>query len=467
MSTSESALELSYGRPFRFPESFLWGTSTAAFQVEGASTEEGRGESIWDRFCATPGKVAFGHDGSRAADQFHRYREDIELMTQLGAGAYRFSLAWPRIFPDGVHENPRGFDYYHRLIDALLEAGIRPAVTLYHWDLPQTLQDAGGWPARDTAYRYADYAARCFEALGDKVDFWITLNEPWCSSHMGYLYGAHAPGIKDRPAAYRAVHHLLLAHGLAVQAHRAGPRGGTGARTGNSEQTSWIGITINTSTPRAATRRPEDREAADRAADERTRLFLDPIVGRGYPQRHLAAYPGVVMPVQEGDMEVISTKVDFLGLNYYDEQAVRASTKHPEGFETVATHHETTDMGWDVVPAGLYRLLVRIYDEYRLPLYVTENGCATPDLPTRDGKTVHDPGRVAYLRNHFRAMARAMEDGVKLRGYFLWSFIDNFEWAEGYTKRFGIVYCDYQDFRRIPKDSFHFYREVIAGNEPL
>ncbi|MBM4038292.1 MAG: beta-glucosidase [Planctomycetes bacterium] len=440
---------------WQFPDGFLWGTATASYQVEGAASEDGRGPSIWDTFCRTPGKVKHGHTGDVASDQFHRYAEDVKLMRDLGVGAYRFSLAWPRIFPQGTGaQNPKGFDYYHRLLDALLAAGIRPAVTLYHWDLPQPLEDAGGWPARDTAKHFADYAAACFVALGDKVDFWITLNEPWCSAVLGYELGIHAPGRTGRAAAHRAAHHLNLGHGLAVQAFRVG--GGRGE----------IGTTLNLAATRPATRREEDVLAADRARDKGSRLFLDPLFGGNYPQRLLDAYPDAPLPIKEGDMEAIAQPLDFIGVNMYSESAVRHDPNHPEQFAHVPSPYPQTDMGWDITPLGIYRLLKWVDDEYGHPtVYVTENGCAMPDVLSDDGTRCHDPGRVDFLRRYIAACGEAVRDGVDLRGYFVWSLIDNFEWSFGYTKRFGIVYCDYGDCRRVPKDSFHFYREVIAGNE--
>jgi beta-glucosidase len=438
-----------------FPASFDWGAATASYQVEGAHDAEGRGPSIWDTFCRTPGKVAHGHTGDVSSDQFHRYREDVALMRELGVRSYRFSLAWPRVFPRKAGErNPKGFDYYHRLVDELLRNGIQPAVTLYHWDLPQYLEEAGGWPARDTASRFSEFATACFQALGDKVKCWITLNEPWCAAFLGYESGVHAPGRQDRPAAYRAAHHLLLGHGLALQRFREGGHKGR------------IGITLNMGTPRPATRRDEDALAADRAADKATRMFLGPLTGRGYPERHLAAVPEVRMPVQAGDMDLIGAPFDFVGVNYYQEQCVAHAPGEPEGFALVPTSCPRTHMGWDVVPSGLTRHLAAIWKEYGLRhLLVTENGCAYDDALSADGTRCHDPDRVAYLRGHFGACAEAIRAGVPLEGYYLWSLLDNFEWAFGYTRRFGIVYVDYQDRRRVPKDSFYYYREAIAGHE--
>lgn len=439
------------------PAEFLWGTATASFQVEGAAWEDGRGPSIWDTFCRAPGRVAFGHTGDVATDQYHRYLEDVALMHELGIGSYRFSVAWPRVFPRGTGAaNPNGLSYYDRLVDALLEKGIQPAVTLYHWDLPQSLQDAGGWPARETALAFEAYARAVFDSLGDRVRRWITINEPWCVAFNGHLSGTHAPGIRDRQAAYSTIHHVNLAHGLALRVFRDGGYEGE------------IGTTLNLFTPRPVTNREEDLLAADRAADRDSRMFLDPLVGRGYPERHLAVLPDVAMPVQDGDLELISGKLDFLGLNYYTERAVRFDPDAAEQFSAATSHYPATQMSWPVVPDGLYRQLHWVAAQTDgLPLYVTENGCAFEDRLSADGTRVHDPARIAYLRSHLRVLARAVHDGVPLKGYYLWSLNDNFEWAFGYTRRFGIIFCDYTDLRRVPKDSYYFYREVIAGNEPL
>ena len=436
-----------------FPKDFLWGVATASYQVEGATREDGRGECIWDTFCRTPGKVFAGNNGDVAVDQYHRYAEDVGLMRQLGAQSYRFSIAWPRIFPGGTgSRNPKGFDYYHRLVDCLLEHGIRPAVTLYHWDLPQALEDQGGWASRDTAMAFADYAKACFDELGDKVDLWITLNEPKCSSAGGYLEGWHAPGLR-RPDLYgRAVHHLNLGHGLAVQAFRQG-----GCR-------GQIGTTLDMQHTRPASDRPEDIEAADRSKDRDMRMYAGPVFGKGYPQRYLDAHPDQPVPIESGDMEIIAQPIDFLGLNYYLETVVEHDPDSPEKWRKVPQHEPRTVMGWPVVPMGLYRQLKWIDAEYDHPaIYITENGCANDDEPDPSGRFVHDTFRVEYLRAHFAAARKAMADGVDLRGYYVWSFIDNFEWAYGYTKRFGITYCDYTTLRRIPKDSFYFCRDVFAG----
>lgn len=443
----------------RFPDDFLWGTATASYQVEGAAHEDGRGESIWDRFSHAAGTIEDGSNGDVASDHYHRFKEDIALMRELGVGAYRFSIAWPRIFPERTagasSVNSKGVDFYNRLIDTLLDAGIEPVPTLYHWDLPQYLEDAGGWPNRDTAYRFGDYAALCFDRFADRVGRFITLNEPWCSAFLGYLIGVHAPGKRDRPDAYRAVHHLLLGHGLAVRSYREAASGGK------------IGITLNIATPRPASESEEDRLAADRAADRQTRMFLDPLFGMDYPRRHLETLPDVEMPVEAEDLELIASPIDFLGLNYYFEHEMEHDPDSPEHFRERETTLPKTAMGWDIVPDGLYRQLAWVAERYpRIDLYVTENGCAVQDELSDEGTSCHDPDRVDYLRSHLAACARAIDEGISLKGYFLWSFIDNFEWAFGYTKRFGIVYCNYRDGSRIPKDSFSYYRDAIAAKAP-
>ncbi|MCX7949810.1 MAG: GH1 family beta-glucosidase [Treponemataceae bacterium] len=439
----------------RFPEDFLWGVATASYQVEGAVTEDGRGPSIWDTFCRIPGKVYGGESGAVACDQYHRYREDIRLMKEAGIQAYRFSIAWPRIYPEGKGPiNQKGIDHYRSLIEALHEAGIEPVVTLYHWDLPQALQDQGGWENREIAYAFARYAQTCYEAFGDRVSKWITLNEPFCSAYLGYAYGVHAPGIADIHAAARAVHHLNLAHGLAVQAFR------------NSGKKGEIGITWNLVIPRPATRRPEDLKAVERVIDRDNRVFTGPVCGKGYPEAYLASR-GIRMPVEAGDMDIISTPIDFAGLNYYSEGAVRWNEHAPDSVEMVPSWEPVTDMGWPIVPRGFIRYLRWLRDETGgIPLYVTENGCAVQDRPVVDAaghERVHDTERIAYLRSHFKALQEALEEGIPVKGYFLWSLIDNFEWAYGYSKRFGIIYCDYATLKRIPKDSYYFYRDLIAG----
>jgi len=439
---------------FIFPEGFVWGAATASFQVEGAGREEGRGESIWDRFCRTPGKVHAGDNGDVSCDQYHRYDEDIALIKAAGIQSYRFSIAWPRIFPNGMGKvNAAGIAYYRRLVAALKTAGIKPVATLYHWDLPQVLQDAGGWANRATAAAFVAYARTCFEAFGAEVDTWITLNEPFCAAYLGYLQGIHAPGLTDPVAAYRSVHHLNLAHGLAVRAYRELGQKGS------------IGIVWNLSTPRPASSTPADRIAAERWTDHDTRMFTSPVLGKGYPA--LAAELGIALPVETGDMDIIASPIDFIGMNYYSERPVRADSRNVLGVSEAPSWQKVTAMGWPVVPQGLLRQFRWIAAEAPgIPLYITENGCAEADLPVLgpDGKRrVHDVPRVDYLRSHLAACSQAIAEGIPLKGYFVWSLIDNFEWAWGYSRRFGIVYCDFNTLERIPKDSYYWYRDLIAG----
>ena len=449
----------------RFPENFLWGTATAAYQVEGAVNEGGRGGSIWDTFSHTPGKVHHGDTGDIACDQYHRLEEDLDLMSELGLKAYRFSVAWPRIQPDGSGPaNQKGLDYYRRLVDGLRQRSIEPMLTLYHWDLPQALEDRGGWTSRETSERFAEYASVVYEALSGDVGFWITLNEPWVSAWLGYGIGIHAPGTRETGAALSATHHLLLGHGLALDSMRAG---------GDNQ----LGITLNLSPVRPATDDPADAEAARRVDGNANRLYLDPLFRGSYPEdvRELHGPDSDFSFVRDGDLEKISAPVDFLGINYYMRHTVvdpqrqaglpdamrfenlNAATVVPEGVERTA-------MGWPVEADGLTEILVRLHEEYtQIPLYVTENGRAVDDYIDPEGG-VDDEERVSYLDAHFRAARDAMERGVDLRGYMVWSFLDNFEWAEGYSKRFGLVFVEYGSQRRVPKSSARWYSEVIRRN---
>ncbi|MBO0847872.1 MAG: beta-glucosidase [Pseudonocardia sp.] len=449
-----------------FPDGFVWGTSTASYQIEGAAHEDGRGRSIWDTFAHTAGKTARGETGDVACDHYHRYREDVALMRELGAGAYRFSVAWPRIQPDGKGPaNPAGLDFYRRLVDELLAAEIAPCVTLYHWDLPQALEDAGGWRVRETAERFAEYAGLVHAALGDRVPMWITLNEPYCSAFVGYAEGRHAPGATEGHGALAAAHHLLVGHGLAVRALRD-------QRHGDER----VGITLNLSHVRPATADPADLTAAARADLLYNRVFTDPVLGGRWPdgERELWSPISDFSFRRVGDLELIGEPLDFLGLNnYFPSYAKHAPTADEDPAHRVATDIDVvenppaelprTAMGWPVEPDGLGRLLRWLRDRYPglPPIYITENGSAYPDAPS-EGGGVDDPARVAYLDGHLRAVRAAMADGVDVRGYFCWSLMDNFEWAYGYTKRFGLVYLDYPTQRRIPKTSFRWYRDVIA-----
>ena len=440
---------------YPFPEGFVWGTATAAYQIEGAANEDGRGESIWDRFSHTPGKVTNGDTGDVAVDHYHRWPQDVQIMTRLGVNAYRFSIAWPRVIPDGVGAvNPAGLDFYERLVDALLAAGIQPFVTLYHWDLPQALQDKGGWPSRDSVGWFTDYAAVVSGRLGDRVHHWITHNEPWVVAQVGYATGQHAPGVRDQRAALQAAHHLLLSHGQAVSILR---------QNGNGR--ARVGITLNLGWVDPASDRPADVEAARRHDGQLNRYYLDPLFKGAYPADMVAYYEAVAPHVQPGDLLLISTPIDFLGVNYYT-RAVVADDPAGSGLRTRQIrppYAEYTEMGWEVYPDGLQKLLERLHAEYRPPaIYITENGCACADR-LEDGQ-VHDERRIAYLREHLIRAQRAIQGGVPLRGYFLWSLLDNFEWAHGYTKRFGIVHVDYATQTRTLKDSAHWYRQVIAAN---
>ncbi|GAA3759608.1 GH1 family beta-glucosidase [Streptomyces tremellae] len=437
------------------PADFTWGVATASYQIEGAVAEDGRAPSIWDTFSHTPGKTAGGDTGDVACDHYHRVPEDIGLMKGLGVDAYRFSLAWPRIVPDGGGEvNKAGLDFYDRLVDGLLEAGIRPFATLYHWDLPQASQDRGGWPERTTAEHFARYAGIVVERLGDRVKDWATLNEPLCSSWIGHLEGTMAPGVRDLTAAVRTSYHLHLGHGLAVQAIRA------------ASPDARVGIVNNLSPILPASDSDADRAAAVRADGHTNRWWLDPIHGRGYPQDMVEVY-GVDLPVHEGDLETIAAPLDWLGLNYYFRQFVQDDPEGPAPFAKMAdapvADRPHTYMGWEVYSDGLEELLLRLSDEYGARrLYVTENGSAYQDTVRADG-TVDDPERTRYLEDHLAAVARAAAKGAPVAGYFAWSLLDNFEWAYGYDKRFGLVHVDYGTQVRTVKSSGHRYAGIIRA----
>lgn len=438
-----------------FPSGFTWGAATAAYQIEGAWDEDGKGESIWDHFSHTPGKVTNGDTGDVACDHYHLWREDVALMKELGLHAYRFSISWPRLLPEGRGRvNATGLDFYSRLVDTLLEAAIEPFITLYHWDLPQALQDQGGWPARATAEAFVEYADLATRKLGDRVKHWITLNEPFVSAIVGYLEGRHAPGHSDLDEALAAAHHLLLAHGWAVPVLR---RNIAGAQ---------VGITLNLSGQTPASPSAADRAAAWHRDGVINRWFLDPLSARGYPMDLAQHYGRPMNFVQVGDLEAIAVPLDFLGVNYYTRGVVRSNvvSEAENAPRTVVPNPERTEMGWEVYPEGLYEILGRLHFDYRFPaLYVTENGAAYPDQIGADGQ-VNDPLRVAFLKDHLAAAARAIAAGVPLRGYFAWSLMDNFEWAHGYSKRFGLVHVDYPTQRRTLKTSAYWYRRVIATN---
>jgi beta-glucosidase len=459
------------GERLAFPAGFTWGAATAAYQIEGATDADGRGPSVWDTFSRTPGKVRGGDTGDVACDSYHRYPEDADLLRSLGLSAYRFSVSWPRIFPTGAGQlNQAGLDYYKRLLDELGERGIAAAATLFHWDLPQALQDLGGWTVRDTAQRFADYASVVAEALGDRVTRWITLNEPLVVTHNGHRIGVHAPGLTDNAAAAAVTHHLLLGHGLGAAAVRAAVPG------------AQVGITLNLTPVLVAPSVNGSGEALERArlvADAvHNGIFLEPVLFGRYPEHAPAAILPPASLVHDGDMATIGVPIDFLGVNYYqpehlragDPDNLRSGEERPmPSIEGGVVHYspadlERTPMGWLIDPDGLYDLLLRLSaDAPGLPLYITENGCAAEDYVNPDGE-VNDLERVKFLHQHLAAAARAARDGASLAGYYVWSLLDNFEWAYGYQKRFGIVYVDFPTGRRIPKASSAFFARVASDN---
>ncbi|MEU1282155.1 GH1 family beta-glucosidase [Streptomyces sp. NPDC005805] len=434
------------------PHDFAWGTATSAYQIEGAVAEGGRSPSIWDTFSHTPGKTDNDDHGDTACDHYHRWREDIALMKELGTNAYRLSAAWPRVVPGGDGPvNGEGLDFYDRLVDGLLEAGIEPNVTVYHWDLPQVLQDRGGWTERDTAHHLASYATALAGRLGDRVTRWATLNEPLCSAWIGHLEGRMAPGLTDLTTAVRASYHLLLGHGLAAQAIRAAAPG------------AQVGIVNNLSTVLPASDRPEDLAAARRMDGHTNRWWLDPVHGRGFPRDMTELY-GVELPERPGDAETIAAELDWLGLNYYFPQVVADDPHGPAPYARQVRRPGVprTGMDWEIEAEGIETLLLRLTEEYGARrLYVTENGSAYPDVVGPDG-TVDDPERAGYLLGHLAACARAARRGAPLAGYYAWSLLDNFEWAYGYGKRFGLVHVDYTTQARTVKGSGRAYADVIG-----
>jgi beta-glucosidase len=437
----------------KFPDGFLWGTATASYQIEGATKADGRGESIWDRFAATPGKVLNGDTGDPACDSYHRYQEDVALMKAMNNNAYRFSIAWPRIIPDGDGQVVEaGLDYYDRLVDTLLAAGIAPVVTLYHWDLPQALQDKGGWANRDTIEAYTRYADVTVSRLGDRVKYWATFNEPWCVSILSHQIGEHAPGIQDRKIALQVAHNVHVAHGRAMPVIRERSPGAKAS------------IVLNMEAMYPAMDTEADRKLADLHHAMFNLWFLDPIMGKGYPQDAWDHYGADVPEIQPGDMETIHTTLDYLGLNYY----TRRIHHDPAGGEGQILHQRSDDnvsaRDWEIYPRGLYELLTWLHRDYpQIPeFYVTENGMACRDV-VENGQ-VHDPERIAFLQQHFDAVQQAIDAGVPLKGYFVWSLMDNFEWACGYDSRFGLAYVDFATQKRILKDSGHWYSRVAAAN---
>jgi beta-glucosidase len=471
---------VSTGHRIEFPEGFLWGVSTSAYQVEGVGSPDARGTSIWDVFSAEEGRVYHGDTAALACDHHRLVDVDLDLMARLGVGGYRFSVSWTRVQPDGKGPaNQAGLDFYRRLVDGLHQRGIVPMLTIYHWDLPQQLEREGGWVARATADRFVEYADILARALGDRVNLWVTFNEPWCSSFVGYGTAQHAPGRADLGAGVAAAHHLLLAHGRATQSLRAA-----------LGQRAAIGIALNLTTIRPATDDEADVEAARRADGNLNRFFLDPLFRGTYPDDVVADYetwkPGLDV-VADGDLQDIATPTDFLGVNYYSPRTVAARPPHkgartfPKGIleaptqleplaeglellDLVRQGLERTTMGWEIEPDGLREVLGRVARDYaRIPLYVTENGASFSDYTTPEGQVV-DPERIRYLDGHIRAVHDSISRDVDVRGYFVRSLFDNFEWAHGYSKRFGLVYVDYPTATRVPKDSFSWYQGVISAN---
>lgn len=443
-----------------FPEDFVWGASTSAYQVEGATAEDGRGPSIWDTFTRHPGATFHGDTGDIACDHYHRLECDLDLMQRLGLTAYRFSIAWPRVQPDGRHLNPAGFDFYERLVDGLLARGIAPVATLYHWDLPQALQDDGGWDNRATADRFADYVSAVLRRLGDRVERWITVNEPWVAAFVGHLEGRHAPGIMDEAIAVKAAHHLLLAHARGLERIRDGARG------------AQAGITLNLSDVLPASERVDDIAAASRVDLFENRMFLSPLLRGAYPDDAHEFWAGVTDFdfVRDGDLEAISQPMDFLGVNFYEQHRIVADPDHVRGGSNIVRGARklsptapTTAGGVAIRPEALYAVLTRLHRDWTpLPLWITENGIALHDYVRPDGEC-HDPERIEYFAGHFQAAARAIDAGVPLRAYLVWSLMDNFEWAEGYRLRFGLVHVDYATQTRVLKSSARWFAAMIAA----
>jgi beta-glucosidase len=440
---------------FRFPDSFLWGAATSAYQIEGSTLADGAGSNIWYRFSHTPGQTENGDTGDIACDHYRRYRSDVELMAELGLSAYRFSIAWARALPDGAGRvNQKGVDFYSRLVDALLEKGIVPNATLYHWDLPSAIDDRGGWLNRDIAEWFADYATVMFEALGDRVQMWGTINEPWVISDGGYLYGKLAPGHRNLFEAPVASHNIMRAHGRAVEAFRAS----RAAREGQ------IGLVVNLEPKYPATDSPEDLAATERADAYMNRQYLDPVFFARYPEELRQIFGEAWHDWPDTDMQAIAQPIDFLGVNYYTRGVMRHDPEYlPEcTIRVPQAENIYTDIGWEVFPAALTRVLLWIKERYgNIPLYITENGAAFPDPAAAINGQVDDPARIEYLRGHISAVRDAIEQGADVRGYFAWSLLDNFEWSHGFSKRFGIVHVNYETQERTIKSSGRFYSEVL------
>jgi len=428
---------------YNFPEDFIWGSATSSFQIEGATDEDGRGESIWDRFCEKPGAISDKTNGKVACDHYHRYKDDVALMSELKLAAYRFSIAWPRIFPNGGGAvNSKGLDFYDRLVDELLSANITPFATLYHWDLPQALEAKNGWVNRDTAHYFVDYTHAVVEKLGDRVASWATLNEPFVSASLGYRTGDHAPGRTSLNDSFAAAHHLLLAHGMAMPVIR------------EHAPNSQAGIVLNFTPSFPYSDSEEDIKANEATDAFENRWYVEPIAGKGYPQRGVELLGWEQKEIQAGDLETIAAPIDFLGVNYYTRQTRRAgSTPAPQTLPV-------TDMGWEIYPQGINELLTTLHQRHQFKQYfITENGAAMPDKADASDN-VDDQDRIDYIHDHLQQVHLAMSDGVPVKGYFAWSLFDNFEWAFGYSKRFGIVRVNYDTLERTPKASARWFSQV-------
>jgi beta-glucosidase len=436
----------------QFPKNFVWGAATSSYQIEGSTQIDGRGQSIWDTFAATPGKTRNGENGDPGCDHYNRWESDLDLMKDMGLEAYRFSVAWPRVIPNGRGQvNEKGMAFYERLVDGLLERGITPWLTMYHWDLPQALEDKGGWPNRDTVHAFEEYAQVLSSRLGDRVKHWITHNEPWCTAVLGYGLGIFAPGLKDKKLELQTAHHLLLSHGLSVPIIR------------ENSKDSQVGMAPNLWPIMAASDSSEDELAALRMDGFANRWYLDPIYGRGYPQDMLEAYAQVLPKIHDGDLKKIAVPTDFLGVNYYIRHVVKHDT-NGAGFETVHTDLERTDMGWEIYPDGLRDLMLRLKNDYPVKsLIITESGASFNDTLV-EGQ-INDEGRRKYLERHLESAYAAIQDGAPLDGYFAWSLMDNYEWAEGYARRFGLVHVDFETQERRIKKSGLYYRNFLRAGE--
>jgi len=443
-----------------FPKGFKWGTATSSYQIEGAPTAGGKGPSVWDTFSHIEGKIKNGDTGDRACDHYHLWRDDIELLKNLGVNAYRFSISWPRIFPTGKENEPNqmGLDFYSRLVDALLENQITPFITLNHWDIPQGLEDSGGWPERDIVHEFVKYSYHVSRHLGDRVKHWITHNEPWCVSYIGYIGGHKPPGLKNNwVKSLAAAHHLLLSHGMAIPEIR------------NNSKQSDVGITLNLNTAIPASGSTYDEDACRFYDGQFNRLYLNPLYKNEYPDDvfEYLKTKGLISEldlnfIKQGDLNIISTKTDFLGVNYYSRAVIRnEDIDEKNNFPRNVDMGPETDFGWEIYPPGLYDLLMKLKNEYEVQnIYITENGCSYGDGPNSEGK-INDKRRIEYYHSHLTELKRAIEDGVPCNGYFAWSLMDNFEWAQGFSQRFGLIWVDFKTLERIPKDSYYWYKEFL------